>query len=263
MTQVEEILLNIRNEQLKIVTQDHNTASDKFLRVINNLKDKLENILLKFLPSNMVIRYSHIDPDWICSSNSWVWKWRCEIVRSDFDHHSDFSFYWSAKEGIELNNSCIGNYNKKETGYIDTLKTMVQIWEHADEIEAELAEVSFDELTEAKEEKYQAENRKREIEKEIEEIKLKEFTDKIFKEGIQIQLQQKHRDNIFDSRVFPCPGSDDCLTAKITKVTPRKVFFDVCYTRNSYQYKQENIPIRKEKLINLLYYQDGWDVIEQ
>ena len=263
MTQVEEILLNIRNEQLKIVTQDHNAASDKFLRVISNLKDKLENILLKFLPSNMVIRYSHIDPDWICSGNSWVWKWRCEIIRSDFDHCSDFDFYWSSKEGIELNNSCIGNYTKKETGYIDALRTMVQIWEHADEIEAELEEVSFDELTEAKEEKYQAENRKREIEKELEEIKLKEFTDKTFKEGVQIQLQQKHRDNIFNSRVFPCPGSDDCLTAKITKVTPKKVLFNLYYTRNGYQYSEEDISIKKERLINPLYYQDGWGVVEE
>lgn len=252
---------NELNEQLKAIEQDYETIATKSREIKNSLINKFDAILARFLPSNMVVRDSDMDPDYVATTDTWSWKYGCRVIRSDFDKHSDFDFAWDTVNGLQINNYCIGTYDKHETGYIDALRTMVQIWEHADEIGEEFAKIDLSELSKLREERYKILAQRRQVEKGIEKIDLEEFEKKMFTVGTQIQLQKDNRDNLFNTRIFSSKYNDNYLNAVVTKITPKKVYFTIVYKRGDYSYKDTEVSVKKENLTNIVFYQGGWDVI--
>ena len=250
------------NEQLKAAKCNYDIANENLRAEICRVKDILKNALLQFLPDDMIIRCSTIDADWL--SNKWAWQWHCEIIRSGFEFHSSFDFYFREGNGIAINNGCIGTHDKTEVGYIAAVKTMANIWNHVDEIEALLGQVSFEKIGELKEIKYKAEIDKSHIEFQIKKIQEEEFKSKLFTVGTTIALQEKHSDWLFSTPVYVNPNhyeKQGYCHATVTRVTPKKVLFDLHYGPFADYNYTDTACIKKDKVIQAV--KDGsWKIIE-
>lgn len=251
------------NKALDAANADHEVAFQHYKNVAEGVKEKFESILLKYLPADMVIRFSQLDPNW---GGRWVWQWRCEVVRSDFDHHSDFYFYYSETMGVQLNNGCIGNYGKEDSGYIAAIKTMARIWDHIDELEGALRNIDLAELSEAKEARFNTSDKKNAIETEIRKIHEEEFKEKLFTVGTTIELQVRERDRLFDTSIYVNPNHEEnirgCCKATVVKVTPKKVLFDIVYGSLSLYKQTDSRYIKKEKVISAVK-SGSWKIVEE
>ncbi len=250
------------NEQLKAIKCDYDIASENLKAEICKVKDVFESSLLQFLPGDMVIRHSTIDTDWI--DGNWAWQWRCEIIRSGFEFHSSFDFYFREGNGIAINNGCIGTHDKTEVGYIAAIKTMANIWNHVDEIEALLGQVSFEKLSELKEIKYKVEIDKDHIEAQIKKIQEEEFKAKLFTVGTTIALQEKRADRLFGTPVYVNPSHGDMqgyCRATVLRITPKKVMFNVQYGPFADCKYTDTVCIKKDKIIQAVK-DSSWKIIE-
>ncbi len=250
------------NKQLKALKCDYDIASENLKAEICKVKDVFESNLLQFLPDYMVIQRSTIDTDWI--GGNWVWQWRCEIVRPGFEFNSNFNFYFRENNGIAINNGCIGTHDKTEVGYIAAVKTMANIWNHVDEIEMLLGQVSFEKLNELKEIKYKVEIDKSHIETQIKKIQEEEFKSKLFTVGTTIALQEKHSDWLFSTPVYVNPNhyeKQGYCHATVTRVTPKKVMFDLHYGPFADYNYTDTACVKKDKVVQAV--KDGsWKIIE-
>lgn len=248
--------------QLKEVACDVDIARNQYSEENIRVKSVFESILLKFLPADMIVRSSHLEVDWIGSK--WTWQWRCEVVRSGFEYHSSFDVYFREGGNFSINNGCIGTYDKTEVGYISAIKTMAGIWDHINEIEEALNQVSFEKLRELMDAKYQVEVKQSKIESEIKKIEEAEFEAKLFAVGTVIALQEKHNDWLFNTPVYVNPNCGDLqgyCNAKVVKVTPKKVLFDIHYGPFANYNYTDIACVKKDKVIQAVK-NSSWKIIE-
>lgn len=222
------------NGQLIDVMVAFNEAEEQHKKQVLLVKAALEKALYKVLPANSQIQYSSIDWDWNGSTERWALRWRCEITNVIHTTNSGIHFYFGADKGVEINNACIGCYSKEDKGYIAAIKMMAAIWDHIDQLEADLSQVDTDDLLAAKEQKFQAESAKSKIEYQLAEIRANKLAKEILVEGTEMTLMEGCWDDLFKTRVRACKSEDkdreQFLKAVITHITPKKVLCTVTYS---------------------------------